>query len=470
MLKMIGAIVLTAIIGVGGYFGYQKYIQNKAIETTKVQDATKNKDALKDEDVQKVLQTNLDSILNTLNTLREKHKWGAGHPADFNIIRPEVLPFGTEEFIDTSLKELVENYYCDCDAPIFPAIQYDVRFEFKQNGNRLNISALEPADELNNMGIKREFQLIKENDAWKISGWKSESLQGQDLKLTKDEAEKLLTTESNTPTFVKEYVSKEGGGKAYLFKIEQANGEWLTAISSRDTQYLYDYQEIIENDKQAADSPESNSPTGDKASTTNIKVSESHYNDKDFLSYPQVSGVKSKSAEKNINEALTKAAEKSYQGYLSLMKEQEEIQDEDYCKEMPDSCQYAYSLSFEVKYNSNGKLCILYYDYQYTGGAHGNGIATLYNFDTKTGKQYRLDDILTNPALYSAVEEYAFNYLSTHEPFSMFVKNRNDFTVDQNTQFSYADDGIHLIFQEYEVASYAEGHPEILIPSSVYHQ
>ncbi|MEW8988185.1 MAG: hypothetical protein AB2401_14510, partial [Bacillus sp. (in: firmicutes)] len=44
MIKVIGAIVLTVIIAIGGYWGYQTYIENKAVETTKVQDESKPKD------------------------------------------------------------------------------------------------------------------------------------------------------------------------------------------------------------------------------------------------------------------------------------------------------------------------------------------------------------------------------------------------------------------------------------------
>lgn len=150
------------------------------------------------------------------------------------------------------------------------------------------------------------------------------------------------------------------------------------------------------------------------------------------------------------------------------MKEQEKIQNEDYCKEIPSACQYSYQTSYEVKYNANGKLSIIYFDYVYTGGAHGNGFATLYNFDINTGKHYQINDILKIPANYSNVTEYVFQYLSTHEPNSNFVKNISDFNINKDTQFSFADDGINLIFQEYEVAPYAAGNPQVFVPSSVY--
>ncbi|WP_147534565.1 DUF3298 and DUF4163 domain-containing protein [Bacillus marasmi] len=473
MLKMIIAIAATAIIGVGGYFGYQEIVLHKSEETTKPQNQKETSDDLKVDEVQKILESNLDSILNTFNTLGDQHQWGPNLRPDFNIIRPEVLPFATEEFADTSLKEFAENYYCDCDSFIYPQIQYDVRFIVEQEDNKLNISAIEPATEMTNMGFQWEFQLIKENETWKLAKWETQSLQGKDLKLTKEEARKLLSRYSSKPEFIKEYESKDGARKAFLFKIADQNSEMLMAISSKDTQLLYDYQEHVETETktQATQTEESNSkPKENKenAFTSKITLSKNHYNDKDFITYPQVSGVSSKSSQESINAALTGAAKKAYDAYLNLMKEQEEIQNEDYCKEMPDSCHFAYDLSYEVKYNADGKLSISFYDYTYTGGAHGNGVVSVYNFDIKTGKQYQISDMLKTPDAFSKVTEYAFNYLSTNRPYSSFVTNKADFTINENTQFSYGDDGIFLIFQEYEVASYADGHPAIFVPTSVY--
>ncbi len=41
-----------------------------------------------------------------------------------------------------------------------------------------------------------------------------------------------------------------------------------------------------------------------------------------------------------------------------------------------------------------------------------------------------------------------------------------DFAVNEQTQFYFTESGIDLIFQQYDVAAYAAGHPTISIPSS----
>ena len=40
--------------------------------------------------------------------------------------------------------------------------------------------------------------------------------------------------------------------------------------------------------------------------------------------------------------------------------------------------------------------------------------------------------------------------------------------INRNTQFVYADGGIKLVFQEYEVAAYAAGSPKVNIPYTIY--
>jgi hypothetical protein len=158
-------------------------------------------------------------------------------------MRPELLDYATEKFADTTLKELAVNYYCDCDISLKPDIEYDVRFSFEQYKNdELKITALQPATEMDNMGSVWEFLLVKENDQWKIKQWKNTMLQGQDLQLTKEEAETLLSKKVGEATFVKEYDSKEAQGKAYVLKVKDSDSEQFVAISSKDTHFVYDYQ------------------------------------------------------------------------------------------------------------------------------------------------------------------------------------------------------------------------------------
>ncbi len=201
------------------------------------------------------------------------------------------------------------------------------------------------------------------------------------------------------------------------------------------------------------------------ASSQKAKFTKHSYKGINSLRYPQVYGI-NKNAASKINSTLKKAAEKSYKSYLDLKKAEKNVPKEELCKKTP-RCKYSYNSLFQVKYNSNGKLSIHYFDYTYTGGAHGKSHASMYNFDLSTGKQYKINDILKTSCNYKKVQKYAFKYLSTHKPYSDSVFQLSDVTVNKNTQFSFYKDGIYLVFQEYGM-SYDDGTPFIKIPKSIY--
>ncbi len=205
------------------------------------------------------------------------------------------------------------------------------------------------------------------------------------------------------------------------------------------------------------------------ASSTKAKVITKTYKAEKMMKYPQVSGLKSKTAQKKINDTFSKHVKGSYKEYLQLKEQMEEYKKEANCKEFPTTCNYDYSTSYKVKYNSNGKLSIIMHDYMYSGGAHGLGLATTYNFNLTTGNQYKLSDILTTKTKFEKVTKYAKKYMVNH-PDLFFADDftLHDFKVTKTNPFYFTKNGFYLIFQEYEVAPYAAGNPIIKVPSTVY--
>jgi uncharacterized protein YecT (DUF1311 family) len=204
-------------------------------------------------EVQEIVKSNINGIYDAFDRLGDEQNWNTANAADFSIIRPEVLPFATEEFADTDLKTLSEEYYCECDSFLKPTISYDVRFTFELKNEELSVNAIQPATEIERMGSAWNFIFIKEDGSWKLSQWNTHSLEGEDLQLTQDEVA-LLFPEANKVNFLKEYDSAEAGGKAYLFSVAgEHNGheyENESARSSKDTSYVYDYQTESEEPQQ----------------------------------------------------------------------------------------------------------------------------------------------------------------------------------------------------------------------------
>ncbi|WP_400241735.1 DUF3298 and DUF4163 domain-containing protein [Niallia sp. JL1B1071] len=202
--------------------------------------------------------------------------------------------------------------------------------------------------------------------------------------------------------------------------------------------------------------------------TPNVVMTK-QYKNIENLNYPTLISAPNNKAQNKVNNILLQHIQHSYNRYLKLMKEMEKIKADPICKESPSVCKYEYITNYKVKYNSNNKLSILFNDYQFTGGAHGNTVISTYNFDLKSGNQLTLDDFLPSEREYEKVTNYALAYMKKHpEIFYSDPAEFADFKVTNETNFLLSDKGIELVFQQYEVGPYVSGNPSILIPASVF--
>ena len=100
--------------------------------------------------------------------------------------------------------------------------------------------------------------------------------------------------------------------------------------------------------------------------------------------------------------------------------------------------------------------------YSYTGGLHGVGGNVYLTVDMTTHKVLTLSDIIDQKKL-PEVKELLWNFYTRSgriKDEDAFTK-KTDFDVSKN--FYLAHDGIHFIYDEYEIASYAEGEQDLVI-------
>ena len=101
--------------------------------------------------------------------------------------------------------------------------------------------------------------------------------------------------------------------------------------------------------------------------------------------------------------------------------------------------------------------------YSYTGGTHGVEGNEYLTVDMTTHKVLTLPDIIDQKKLPEVKEllwSFYTNFGSTKDE-DAFTK-KTDFDVSED--FYLAHDGIHFIYHEYEIASYAEGEQDLVIP------
>ena len=100
--------------------------------------------------------------------------------------------------------------------------------------------------------------------------------------------------------------------------------------------------------------------------------------------------------------------------------------------------------------------------YSYTGGPHGVGGNVYLTVDMTTHKVLTLSDIIDQKKL-PEVKELLWSFYTDYgriKDEDAFTK-KTDFDVSKN--FYLAHDGIHFIYHEYEIASYAEGEQDLVI-------
>jgi hypothetical protein len=106
--------------------------------------------------------------------------------------------------------------------------------------------------------------------------------------------------------------------------------------------------------------------------------------------------------------------------------------------------------------------------YSYTGGAHGSTSVGFINWDTKAGKNLKLDDVLVE-GYHDKLNAVAEKIFRKNEKLSdtaslttnYFFKD-NKFAL--NTNFSITPLGIKFLYNQYDIKPYAAGITELFIP------
>jgi hypothetical protein len=121
------------------------------------------------------------------------------------------------------------------------------------------------------------------------------------------------------------------------------------------------------------------------------------------------------------------------------------------------------SASYEIKTNERGILSLTLINDAYSGGAHSLTIITPLSFDVNTGSLYTLKDLFKPGSNYVKVLSAIVDKQ---------IKARNIYLlgefigIKQNQEFYISDKALVLVFQLYELTSYAFGFPHF--PISVY--
>ncbi|MGO4913482.1 DUF3298 domain-containing protein [Leeuwenhoekiella sp. W20_SRS_FM14] len=141
-----------------------------------------------------------------------------------------------------------------------------------------------------------------------------------------------------------------------------------------------------------------------------------------------------------------------------------------YQDEFPEtSAGYVFTSNSTTGYNGEELLSIVFETYSFWGGAHGYGSTTYLNIDKQNGKSLSPENLINDlPAFLKLVEQKFRNQKEIPESESInstgyFFEN-DSFILPANIGFT--ENEMILIYNPYEVASYAEGQITIKIALS----
>lgn len=127
---------------------------------------------------------------------------------------------------------------------------------------------------------------------------------------------------------------------------------------------------------------------------------------------------------------------------------------------------YFAEVSVSQLYTSDSQISLEAKNYVYTGGAHGYGVTHFLNFDSRTGKELTFPDLIKDFKGFTRFAENKFREQhhikkETSLGDTGFWFPDNIFSLPDN--FGISRDSLLFIYNQYEIASYAEGPIELKI-------
>ncbi len=131
------------------------------------------------------------------------------------------------------------------------------------------------------------------------------------------------------------------------------------------------------------------------------------------------------------------------------------------------SARWEAKVNGEILFENNTILTIVLKSYVYTGGAHGYESTSFLNFDKEKGKYITNEELFIDNDAFLELANIKFRKqekipLDVPINDTGFMFEEEKFTLPKNIGFTKK--GVKLLYNAYEVASYADGQIEVVIP------
>lgn len=181
--------------------------------------------------------------------------------------------------------------------------------------------------------------------------------------------------------------------------------------------------------------------------------------------YPEITGVDAATAAK-FNAAVKKIVDGANDDYRKSVAEFTAAD----IKSLPGGMGLSNEVSYDVALANDDVVSLIFYNYNFMGGAHGSTSSTTFNYDLKNNRELKLADVF----------EPNSNYLKELSDYSIAdLKPRvGEMTDDEWLSKGAAADaenyrswnltkkGLQVTFDQYQVAAYAAGPQTVIVPYS----
>lgn len=126
--------------------------------------------------------------------------------------------------------------------------------------------------------------------------------------------------------------------------------------------------------------------------------------------------------------------------------------------------EYVSKIRIKELYSDSEIISLEMFQYLYSGGAHGYSSTHFMNLNPKTGKEYSMEDIFTDSEAFKAYAETKFRQDHGISPEAAINETGfwfNDNTFSLPTSFGFTSDSLIFIYNQYDIASYADGSIEL---------
>jgi len=132
--------------------------------------------------------------------------------------------------------------------------------------------------------------------------------------------------------------------------------------------------------------------------------------------------------------------------------------------DFPESAQqWEVFIDGEVTHRSPEIISVAITSYMDTGGAHGNSRVQFFNFNSQTGEELSINDLVGNmEGLSEVIKKKLITEIKTGPDNMENLFFGKDFELPET--LGYSDKGLIVLYNPYEIASYAQGIIEFTIP------